>query len=135
MKYLIARASTNSEWDNVSFAVVELSDEFIDFVKQAHSDAVAMSNKYEYGFCGLRFFGDNPDWLVDDNGVIADILKDQDSVVTDKPVDTEMFTRPEQVVKYGQIKISEDTIQFVAYGKHTDEEFWTETVPIKKITV
>lgn len=129
---LILKANTNSEWDGVDFAIVDITKEFIDFLKEAMEDAQNMKHKYSHGFLGLRFSGDNAEWFCGDEEGHT-LLGDEEFVIVEKTLDTSKYQRPEQDIRYGQIKITGDSVQFVGYGKHTSEEFWTESISIEEI--
>jgi hypothetical protein len=145
MKYLILKAMTNSEWDDVSFALVELTPGFCKLMLKAHDEAKRLNKKFAYSFNHLVLSSDNAEWFVDnrddvggntaaeksDIEVIMEALGGKDFAVIERDVNTETLARPEQVVKYGNVKINDTGVQFVSYGKYTDDEFWTEYIEIE----
>lgn len=134
-KTLIAKAMTNSEWDSVSFALVDLSKKFTDFLQEVRKDAEALNKKYEYGFLNIRISGDNADFYIGEveDCQAAALLGEEEFMITDKGLDPDSYTPPENSLRHGQMKIGATDVQFVAYGKHTDEEFWTNPIPIEDL--
>lgn len=83
----------------------------------------------------IRISGDNADFYIGEveDCEAAALLGSKDFVITEKKLNPVTYSTPEQVIKYGQMKIDDKDVQFVSYGKHTDEEFWTESIPIEDL--
>lgn len=139
MTHLFLKACTNSEWDNVSFAVVELSDIFIQTLRDLSNKAAFIKKEYP-SFYAIELNGDNAEYFSDADNELYDKHRDavesEEVVVveTDGPIDfDETYDRPENQLRHGSTVIGDDWIQFKTYGKHTGEEFWTSQVNINII--
>lgn len=132
---LVVKAFTGSEWDNVNFAVVELSKERVSFINQMMKEVARLKEIYQFGG-QLEVFCDNAEFFagVNDNcpfDFADDEAQEGKPVIMELPDDYEdHFYRPESALKYGHMSITEDTVQFVTTGKHTGEEFYTETIDL-----
>jgi hypothetical protein len=129
--YIVIKAHTASEWDGCDFAIVMLSEHYLSLLEQRINKAAMFTD--ELSFNHLSYW-DSPDgWFVGDDtedhwrvlhsieGSWAFVELDEDAI--------EKFVKPEQVVDSGSIRIDKDgSLRFVAYGKHTSEEFWTESI-------
>ena len=63
-KTLIAKAHTNSEWDSVSFALIPLSKEFIDFLLELRTQGEILFEKFGHSFLNIHISGDNADFYI-----------------------------------------------------------------------
>ncbi len=139
MKTLIAKAQLHSEWDSVDFALIDLNPEFVKLIKDASKEAKRLNKKFSHAFMNIRIQGDNAEWFIEASDInspsdeIMELLGDEEFVIVKKEFETETLQRPEQDARYGQMKVDEENVQFLSYGKHTDEEFWTEPIPVNKL--
>lgn len=126
-QYFLFEAVTSSEWDLCSFALVEMDEKFINYLQTLRAELLRV--KKSHNVDQFLIYADNamffteveelPDFCFDNGKLTEKIISLPDEVVAS-------FTQPEQVIKYGHMKVNEFRIQFVGYGKHTDEEFWGE---------
>lgn len=129
---------TNSEWDNVDFCLIELNNELISIIKGASEDAVKLKEKYP-SFDHIELDSDIAEWFIDasddtnDNDKLMALVEEKEFVIIDEEIETATMHRPEQDIRYGSIRLDGEVVKFVAYGKHTNEEFFTESIPIKDI--
>lgn len=131
-KYIIAKAFTQSEWDGVDFAVIELTDGHLKFIREIRETIQKMGFKIGDGFLNIIFSGDNADFYYSEDELPEDLQPEEGKPLIATVEDPDIFknlTRPEQDIRYGQLKFDEDGVQYVGYGKHTDEEFWIDRIP------
>lgn len=129
-KYLLLNALTLSEWDGVSFALVELTDEREKFIKEKIERAKVLLK--EEGINSFSIYADNAEFYNDVEQLPEEVFKveiasncfNQIISLDDKVV--EGFTRPEQTLKYGEMAFTESGVVFKSSGKHTSEEYWTD---------
>ena len=91
-----------------------------------HKRVKLIEVKKDYGVDNFTVYSDSalfftdeeqlPDYCFDEN-MKEGLVDLPDEIVT-------ALSQPEQTIKYGKMRISEFDVQFVGYGKHTDEEFW-----------
>ena len=101
-------------------------------MQEVRADAALLTKKYEYSFLNTRISGDNADFYIgetDDNEAMK-LLGEKDFVITNKKLNPVTYATPENSIRYGQMKIDANDVQFVSYGKHTSEEFFTNPIPI-----
>lgn len=128
---IIIKARTNSEWDYVDFSIVTVDKSWQDKME----DFLMLNKKYHSSIEWLSF-NDDEGFFVDTEGSPFEEFVSQDKKdwsfveITDEEV--EQLSTPENTLKYGSVRIS-DTIQFVMHGKHTSDEFYTESIPITDI--
>lgn len=134
--HLLLKAGTNSEWDNCSFAIVHITEDWkkeqqkrLEMVKPFAEDYFLQSlNYYD---TAVDFYtadeDDNPDlykWLENKPMVFVEVDKDE----------LETLSVPENRLDcYRLVMYKTGTAMYKAYGKHTSEEFWTEEFPLTSL--
>jgi hypothetical protein len=129
MRYLLLPAETSSEWDGVSFALVPLSLTLQSTIKEKIKRQLELKSE---GIDGIWVSCDNADFYNDvtqlpnelikvDGNVKSGVVEFEDSFV-------KALTQPEQSIRYGRMNFSYGGVSFIAYGKHTDEEFSTGSI-------
>ena len=124
MKHLIIKAHTNSEWDSVSSALVELNDDSISELRKIRN-AVENFNTDGLSFHRASFFFGGVDFKISDSGEY-DEMESCFTVVED--LDLSDYTDPESPLDSATIEVNKSGFKFTAFGKHTGEEFYSETV-------
>lgn len=134
--HLLLRAGTNSEWDNCSFAIVHLSEDWKK--EQAKRLKAVQPFAEDYYFQSMNYYDtavdfytideeDNPDletWLADKPMVFVEMDKEE----------LETLSVPENRLDcYRLVIYKTGTAMYKAYGKHTGEEFYTEEFPLTQI--
>lgn len=134
MKVLIVYAATNSEWDGVSFAAIELTESHLAFLKSAQQKAIAIKEEGD-SFMHLSYSGDMADFYIDEDELPEGIVPKEDEpiVVEIDAAVMDKLTKPEQVIRHGEIRIYPGSVIYVGNGKHTDEEYWTGMIPFETI--
>jgi hypothetical protein len=135
--WIIIKASTNSEWDNVDFALFSLTEPWISWVKK-YVDAAMDQGKGDYGFYNISL------WCAPD-GWYRNHLKDSDEELIEEDVlesiewsyidlegqELDEIDVPENKIRTDILKIKRDGgASFVAHGEYTGEEFYTEDFPL-----
>lgn len=124
-KYILIPARTNSEWDGVSFALLNYSaqqlNEFLK-VKNVLESLKPLADKMALYVNDVEFFTNEEELPQqyqpqhEDTAMLVELSKEQ----------FEALSRPEQTIKYGERVYTDSGITFIARGKHTDEEYWCE---------
>lgn len=125
MKYIIAPAQTGSEWDSVEFLLIEATPERINQLKVYVKKAKRIESE---GFNSVSVYADNANFYTDlselPEETQIDIDNEQVKQIELDPDFVETLSKPEQDLKYGEMKFGMDQITFSTHGKHTDEEYW-----------
>jgi hypothetical protein len=132
MKTIAIQAFTNSEWDNVNFAIIQLTDLLVNNLKHYTSIAekVASGTPNTISLAYVSFYDASAKFRSDNN--------EETEINFDSPVITleteDIGTPPENALDTFIVKAyTGGGIQFICYGKHTSEEFWTDTVMLSDI--
>jgi hypothetical protein len=123
MKTLVVKAYTNSEWDSVDVVLFELDKESIDWLKELREKVELV--KGISGFNCLSIFSYGAEFLQDESGVYEDI---ENGFILEDDVDENNFSEPETHFDTDTIGLRGYGFFFKCYGKHTGEEFWSETI-------
>lgn len=140
--YIMVSAMTNSEWDSCDFILLRLSPEYINTL-QARVMAVNKV-KEENNFYNISFW-DSPDgWYqacylvgedMDEEEREIDVPQDWSFVELEEK-ELEEIVSPEQRIDAECMRIHAGGMaQFVGYGKHTSEEFYTAEFPLSQIVM
>ena len=128
MKHLIIKAHTNSERDSVSSALVELDDDSISELRKIRN-AVENFNTDGLSFNRASFFFYGVDFKISDSGQY-DEIENGFTIVED--LDLSDYSNPESDLDCCTIDVDKDSFKFTTYGKHTGEEFYSETVSFEE---
>lgn len=136
--WLMVKAMTGSEWDSVDFMLLDVSSKtFNNYLREMIDKAKVF--KDDSSFYCLSHWSDSVDWFIssydeDDGNVDTPELEDGWSYVDVTKDELDKLKRPESSLSGGIIKtFSNGDIQFTTNGKHTDEEFWSEHIPMEQI--
>lgn len=124
MKHLIVKAHTDSEWDNVSSALLELDNDSISKLRKIR-DAVANFNTDGLSFNRASFFFYGVDFKVSESGQYCG-METSCTIVED--LDMSDYSDPESPLYSCTIDADKDSFLFTAYGKYTGEKFYSDTV-------
>jgi hypothetical protein len=129
-------ARTTSDWDNVNCAILSLDNEAY-LTKVKSRIQLSTSLKDVGNLKDLSFWDSVDKWLLlesDDTEKQMDMedlmneLEEKDWCFVEYE-DDETDEKPDQTIDAEQMKIDANgLIQFVGYGKHTSEEFWTSSI-------
>ena len=134
--HILVRARTNSEWDCCDCAIIHLSEEWRK-KKKKRIEAVKPFGD-DYNFQSMRFYDGSVNFFQskDEGPDVEELLADKQWVFVDLD-DSELdeLTSPENSLDFYKIVIyREGNARYETFGKHTDEEFWTNEFPLQQLT-
>lgn len=134
---ILIKANTNSEWDCCEFAIIHLSKEW----KKLQATRLEAIKPFtdDYTLQSIRFYSTSVDFYQSgDNGApdIEELLADKDwAFVEMDENELDKLTPPENSLDFYTLEIHRDgNARYKAYGKHTNEEFWTNKFPLQQLT-
>ena len=136
-EYLLINAMTNSEWDDCSFAIINIKEEWKQCQKKRLEAVKMVENDYDfkwlnYADTNVEFFKfseekypDVEKWLSEKSRIFIELEKE----------DFKNFTLPENNLQCYQMQVYKNgNAIYNAFGKHTSEEFWTEEFSLYQLT-
>ncbi|MFQ7730577.1 MAG: hypothetical protein ACLRI9_07940 [Bacteroides fragilis] len=133
---ILIKASTNSEWDCCEFAVIHLSEEWSK--RQAKRLEAVKPFSDDYTFQSMKFYDGSVEFFQsgDEESSIEELLADREWVFVElNDGELDKLTSPENRLDFYKIVIYRDgNARYEAFGKHTDEEFWTNEFPLQQLT-
>lgn len=134
---ILIRARTNSEWDCCEFAVIHLSEEW----RKQQTKRLGAIKPFadDYNFQSIRFYDGPVDFFQsgeDGEPDIEELLAGRDWVFVELDDDElDKLTQPENSLDFHKIVIHRDgDARYEAFGKHTNEEFWTNAFSLPQLT-
>lgn len=135
--HILVRAHSNSEWDSCEFAIITISEKW----KQEQLKRLEIVKPFaeDYDFQSLNFYDGSADFYQTDDGGLPDLDellagKDWAYIELDEE-ELDNLTPPESSLDCYRLAIYRDgDAKYKAYGKHTDEEFWTDNLPLQQLT-
>jgi hypothetical protein len=128
MKHLIIKAHTNSEWDDVSSALIELNDDSISKLRKIRN-AVENFNTDGLSLNKVSFFFYGVDFKISESGQYCG-METSCTVVED--LNMSDYTDPESVLDDAIIEADKDGFKFITYGEYTGEKFTSSTISFKE---
>lgn len=133
---ILIKARTDSEWDSCDFALVHISDEWKKL--QAERLEAVKPFKDDYNFQSMRFYSYSAEFYQsggDEMPDVEELLGDKDwSFVELDEDEQDKFTSPENRLDFYKIVIHRDgDARYEAFGKHTNEEFWTNEFSLPQL--
>lgn len=134
---ILIKANTSSEWDCCEFALIHITEQWmkqqaerLEAVKPLTSDLSFQSTRYYTNSVEFYQSGDNG------NLDIEQLLSGKDWVFVELEEDElDRHTPPENSLDFYKIVIYRDgNARFEAFGKYTDEEFWTSEFSLQQLT-
>lgn len=131
--YVLVKARTNSEWDSISFAVFQVTDEWLQSLQARMNKLQPFTddfNFWEHIYFGSPegFYETPDDWDLDEilnEGEVWTFVETNGEELEQLPVpENRLDTHLLVLDRYGNV-------QFKAYGKHTGEEFYTDGLDAK----
>jgi len=126
-KYIITKASTGSDWDSVSFALIEITKGLVSQVKRVSKILDKQKNLIQT--CGI--YADNATFFIDE----SELPENFDLEVTDETCevielsdeDFNKLSQQQQQLRGGEMRFSIfGNITFSTYGKNSTDEFWCD---------
>lgn len=140
-EYILVRATVQSEWDSCNSCLVCVSDSYLKRYRQWNDKATQQENAdtsflhscYSESSEFLYLKNTDPEWITIQN-IAEDIPDDKHWMFIELEDTEEEIQLPEQRVDCHMVKMyGNGGMCFVGYGKHTGEEFWTETINLADI--
>lgn len=134
--HILIKAYTNSEWDCCEFAIIHLSEEWREL--QAKRLEAVKPYTEDYTFQSIRFYDGSVEFFQsgeDDKFDVEELLADKEWVFVELD-DSELdkLTLPENSLFCYKLVICRDkNARYEAFGKHTNEEFWTNEFPLQQL--
>lgn len=132
---ILIKASTDSEWDCCEFAFIHLSEEWGKL--QAKRLEAVKPFKDDYSFQSMRFYDYSVKFFQsgDEEPDIEELLADREWVFVELDDDElDELTSPENSLDFYKIVIYRDgNARYEAFGKHTNEEFYTNEFPLQQL--
>src|SRR5690606_38499340 len=134
--HILVKANTNSEWDNCEFAIVHLSQEW----KEEQAQRLEWIKPFgeNYNFQSLNYYDTAVDFYSideNDNPDVEQMLAGKEWVFVELNEDEqEAYTVPETRLDcYRLVVYRRGNAIDKAYGKHTNEDFWTEEFSLQQL--
>lgn len=136
-EHILIKASTNSEWDCCEFALIHLSEKW----KQQQVKRLEAVKPFtdDFTFQSMRFYNTSVDFYQSgDDGEpdIEELLIDKDWAFVEIDEDElDELAPPESSLDCYVLEIHRDgNARCKAYGKYTNEEFYTNEFPLQQLT-
>lgn len=124
--YIAVQAYTNSEWDTVNAAILQVSD--ADIIRWGILDKSArgLKDSNTYDFAYIAFY-DSVDFVNIDEDI-------EDNKLYHIEIGKNQLSYPDQKLDTYMVKFFGDgTMEFLAYGKNTGDEFYTDRIDIEEL--
>ncbi|MEJ2880361.1 hypothetical protein [Pedobacter sp. GR22-6] len=133
--FILLKARTASEWDNCEFAIVKIDQQWLNTAKERLESVKSFKGNQSF-YCHV--YWDAPiGYFTDLDEIICAQLQGSEFdflYVELEENEVETMQTPESKLDTHMLKITQEgQCSFKAYGKHTGEEFWTESFPLIKV--
>ena len=134
--YLLVKAGTGSEWDNCDFAVIHATTAWKKTIRERLVAVKPFSE--DPSFQSLNYYDASASF----HAVDEDELPDLDELMSDKSIvfvdldesEAKRQLTPESRLDGHSLEVfNRGTGRFTAYGKHTEEQFWTDEFSLQHI--
>ena len=133
--YILLQAATNSEWDSCEYAILHLTKNWRK--NMAHRRALFTPLKQEVGFAYAAFYDFHIDFFIgSDQQDTLEMLADGTSWTFIETTEEEIHALPtpdNSLDDHSMRLFADGMARFIAYGKHTGEEFFTGSINIDKL--
>lgn len=134
--HILIKASTNSEWDCCEFAVIHLSEKWRKL--QAKRLEAVKPFKDDYSFQSMKFYDCSVEFFQsgEEEADIEKLLENKEWVFVElDDGELDELTSPENRLDFYKIVMYRDgNSRYEAFGKYTDEGFWTNEFPLQQLT-
>ncbi len=135
-EYVLIKASTNSEWDDCSFAIVNITNNWKE--KQAKRLEAIKEFMNDNCFLSLNFYDSSVTFFKSDENDSPDIgqmLQEEDWAFVDlEENELASFNHPESPLDcYSLVLYRSGHTVFTAYDKYSNDEFRTEELNLNKL--
>jgi len=128
--HLLVRAYTNSEWDSCDFALITLTEQWLEKVKKVAQQVSTL--KSDPDFVNLSFYEARTDFytLSDEEQPDLSFLEERTwAFVELTEEELASFNTPESRLDiYRSVFTRYDDFYIKAYGKYSSDEYWTDDI-------
>ena len=134
---IIVKAWTNSEWDSCNFAIIGISEDYLQALVLRSEAANKLSEMDR--FVSMKFVDGHADYYIlpeEDNEVLEDFRagKEDWSYISITQEEIDELSKPEQYVDCGVSVFDKyGCVRYSACGKHTGEDFYTSEIVISQL--
>lgn len=135
-QHILIKANTRSDWESIEFAIIYLTESWkaliasrLKAIKQFKADDDF--NCHSFWDASISYYNGSGN-----RELVKEILPPHDdwAYVTLSPETERTFQHPDNLLEAHQLLITTNGIaHFKAYGKHTNDEYWTEEFNLKKL--
>lgn len=133
--HILVRANTNSEWDFCDFAIIHLSDKWKEC--QIKRLQAVEPFKDDNDFRSLNYYDEYINFcqLTEEEVQVDELLAEKEwAFVELDEEELKELTPPENRLDcYRLVIYNNGDAKYTAYGKHTNEEFWTNKISLLQI--
>ena len=136
--HILVKAHCQSEWDNCDFAIIACGEGWREQMRK-RLEAARQFNDEDGSLISFRYSDCSAEFCVstdeDIDGLLSETeLGNECAFVKLEEGEEEAFERPESRLDCRMLNLYKDgTGTYVAYGKHTGEEFYTDCISFVKI--
>ena len=131
---ILVRAYTNSEWDNCNFAIIHVKNEWKETIRK-REELTKPIVSFDKSFICIRYYDTSVSFYHREDEWLEELLGDEywSFVELDDNEEKDFYVPENKLETYCVSMFSNGVFMYSAFGKHTGEEFWTETMNINKI--
>lgn len=132
-KQIILKAGTTSDWDNCNFAIIQCTEEWIESLQKRRHDVKLLQDSK--GFVSISYSDLSIEFYYMNETKLGEILegKDWDFIeLKDIPIESYIKTETDLLI-YRMILSDYITVRYSAFGKYSDDEFYTVELPVLEI--
>lgn len=133
---ILIKARTDSEWDCCEFALIHLSEKW----KEVQAERLEAVKPFadNYNFQSIKFHDGSVSFFQSGNDEefdVEELLADREWIFVELDEnEQDELTQPENSLDFYKIVIYRDgNARYEAFGKHTNEEFWTNEFPLPQL--
>lgn len=132
---ILIKATVCSEWDSCNAALIEnVLEQTVERWKEYDKIATDIKTNSRWNDFRHLAIDEGCTFLMERGDVTASIPEDKSWSYVEDVTQEDVEQEPEQRVAYGIMKFyGNGAVCFVAYGKHTSEEFFTEDLNINEL--
>jgi hypothetical protein len=132
---ILIKATVYSEWDDCNSALIEdVLEQTVERWKEYDKIATDTKTNSRWNDFSYLAIQETCTFLMDRNDVLFDIPEDKYWSYVEDVTQEDLDQESDQKVAYGIMKFfGNGDVCFLAYGKHTGEEFFTEHLNINEL--
>lgn len=131
---ILVRAYTDSEWDNCNFAIIHICDKWKDIMitREEYTSFISSSDN---SFASVRYYDTSVSFYHKDNELLEELLGDGywSFVELDDNEEKDFSVPDNKLDTYCVSMFPNGVFMYSAFGKHTNEEFFTEELRLSDL--